>query len=495
MKDSRLAWTMPDRTRCAAILMVFLLANLLFLFWFGALDAYEGDDINSVVPMIHLAEAKQGFLLIYRYAWQPLSYEIGAGLLRLTGSTDAVFRMAAVAGAISLTLLLWQGWAERPTRRGWIAALALLLTIPEYWYSGLYYNSSILALPFLAGAILVVRGGGGAMALFAAGLLAGTAALMRLDFILACPLLAALAWTRTGRIAPVLVLAGGVLTALAIAFAAGIVDPVAILDVYRTSSAEIARKAADPGWDMRAKLFTWSVMFTPIGWLILLCGGGLALWRSGRSTRIRAGLYLLAAVPLMFPLKDMLSVKYALPLLAFAPMILMHCLAAIEEAVPKNWGQKLPAATLAGGILLMVLSVSLIGRPPFIVPGLMPARTVGTHDGARSYGGYFWMMAAMAGDSGQGPDRLAAVKIAEQFLGGDASDILILGGENYFDRGGMGWRHLQLVLEKAGVRGAVAGPHRIVFSKGAHRLWLIGPGAVVPIMGPDARIIDLRDGA
>ncbi|WP_380875275.1 hypothetical protein ACFB49_04010 [Sphingomonas sp. DBB INV C78] len=478
-----------------AILLAFLLANLAFLLWLCDRDGYEGDDLNSIVPMFHLAEAKAGLLLIYRYAWQPLSYELGAAMYRLTGSPDPIFLLAPIAGAISLTLLLWQGWRERPTRHGWLAVFALLLTIPEYWYSGLYYNSSILALPFLAGAVLVVRSTSDAKALFAAGLLAGIAALMRFDFILACPLLAAFTSTHSGRIAPIAVLAAGVVVALIVALATGIVDLSAIFDVYRASSAEIARKAGDPGWDIRAKLFVWTLTFTPFGWLILLVGGALGLWQANGAARRRIALYLLAAVPLLFPLKDMLSVKYALPLLAFAPMVLIRCLAAIEAALPTLWARLVPAALLGGGFLLAFISISLIGRPPFVLPGLMPARTIPTHDGGRSYGGYVWMMRALDAPAARTEAQDHAARLAGLFLGGKGPDIVIIGGENVFDRGGVGWRHLQLKLEGAGIHGDLVGRDQIRFAQGDRHLWLVGPTAPLPATSAEAIVIDERDPA
>ena len=476
----------------ALVLLTFFLANLAVLLRFCDLDGYEGDDLNSIVPMFHLAEAKQGLLLIYRYAWQPLSYELGGALFRLTGDPDLLFRLAPLAAATALTLLFWQGWSVRTDRRGAIAALALLLTVPEYWHSGLYYNSSILALPFLAAAILLVRAVTGWKALLCAGLLTGTATLMRADFILASPLLAVFAWHGTKRLSAALVFAAGVLTALATAMLIGLLEPVQLFQVYMASSAEIAQKANSPGWDFRTKFFVFTLILSPIGWLVFLCGGALFVIKADGPCRVRAATCVLATSPMLFPLKDILSVKYALPLLAFAPVTLMHCLAAIEAALPTQRNVRLPALLLAGSVALLFLSVSHSSRAPFLVPGTVPARSIGTHDGERSYGGYAWTMARVGKAGGKAKDEKAAATLANDFLAHDGPDIVIVGEEGYFHRGGLGWRHLQLSLERAGVHGEVAGPTRIVFVRGSRRLWLVGPDAVMPAT-TGAITFDLRD--
>ncbi|MBT2187928.1 hypothetical protein [Sphingobium nicotianae] len=80
-----------------ALVLLFWLANLAFLLRFADRDGYEGDDLNSILPMAHLDAAKQGLLLIYRYGWQPLSYETAAALWRTFGTPDAVFLSAPCA--------------------------------------------------------------------------------------------------------------------------------------------------------------------------------------------------------------------------------------------------------------------------------------------------------------------------------------------------------------------------------------------------------------
>src|SRR5262249_3420479 len=153
--------------------------------------------------MFHLEEAKQGSLVIYRYAWQPLSYELGAAIYRLTHAPALVFLLAPICGAASLALLLAVNWRDGGMDGGsmgglggFLAGLIVLLAIPELWYCGLYYSSTVLGLPFAVGAYAMSRSRPAAGGVALAGLLVGIAILMRLDFLLACPALAWIAWQR-----------------------------------------------------------------------------------------------------------------------------------------------------------------------------------------------------------------------------------------------------------------------------------------------------------
>src|SRR6185437_6068829 len=116
---------------------------LIFLAIFADRDGYDGDDLNSILPMLHLQEAKRGDLLSYRYHWQPLYYEIGSAAFKLTRTPSTIFLLSPIAGAISLLLLLLIVWRDRSSAFEFTKSLIAILAIPELWYSGLYSNSTI----------------------------------------------------------------------------------------------------------------------------------------------------------------------------------------------------------------------------------------------------------------------------------------------------------------------------------------------------------------
>src|SRR5262245_41947528 len=87
---------------------------------------------------------------------------------------------------------------------------------------------------------------------------------------------------------------------------------------------------------MRKKLEVLSVMFSPVGWFIVLSGGPLFVYQSLRRNRLSSLLWMLAILPPALALPNLLSVKYALPLLMFVPTFLMQCLSAIELKVSEG---------------------------------------------------------------------------------------------------------------------------------------------------------------
>src|ERR1700730_7705811 len=224
------------------LLLGFFLVNLIFLSVFADRDGYEGDDLNSILPMLHLQEAKQHDLLIYRYDWQPLSYEIGALVFEVTQKPSLIFLLAPFAGAVSLALLLSIIW-RRPSISEFVKALVAMMAVPELWFSGLYFNSTILGLPLALSSFALLRSNPRTPFLFLAGILLGTAALMRFDFVLAGPALALIAMRQDRSLVAPLYLASGVLAVIGLALLGGLLDSTQILDIYRNSAGEIAAKA------------------------------------------------------------------------------------------------------------------------------------------------------------------------------------------------------------------------------------------------------------
>ncbi|MCP4618204.1 MAG: hypothetical protein GY844_17435 [Bradyrhizobium sp.] len=475
--------------------LAFFIVTLAFLMFFCDHDGYEGDDLNSVVPMFHLDAAKQGALGIYRYAWQPLSYELGAAIYQATHWPDGLFLLAPVCGAISLSLLLLMLWDDRKLAT-LVASLVALLAIPELWYSGLYFNSTILGLPFALAALWLLRSRLSFAAAMLAGGLAGIAILMRLDFILACPAFAVTAWSTDRSLARPLVLALGVVSVLIAAALIGWLEPAQILFTYKESAGEIAARSAEPGWDLRTKLFVASVVLSPLGWGLVLLGAPDVILRAFRRDQVLFLAWTAAAAALAFPVRGLLSVKYVIPLLIFAPFFLMSAISAIELRMPEQLRASVLPAAVAASCFLLIFSFSLTGSAPYIHIGLQAARPVGTHDGYRSYGGYLWQMAAVDRYVLRLESQLAADCIIDEIKHG-GPDIVVVGHESAMLPGAAGWRHAQLALERAGYRGILIAPHQIRFDVEGHRLTLLAQVSKDALVGLDrgrgVRVYDLRD--
>jgi hypothetical protein len=470
----------------------FFAVNLLFLIEFADRDGYEGDDINSVVPTFHLEVARHGLLLIYRYAWQPLAYELSGLVWRLTHSSDAIFLLSPVCGAITLAMLLLVAWRDKDWP-GLLAAAVALLAVPEFWYSSLYYNSSMLGLPWVVGAILLLDRRQDAAAALVAGVLGGAGALFRLDFILFAPMLALLAWwPRRLLSAPLLVAAGG-LAVLLLAIPIGLLDIARIIRIQAMHAAETKAHLHSPGWDRHAQMFVLSTAFSPLGWVLLLCGGPLVLIQQWRRIGSWVLLWLLAALPLAYPMSVLLSDKYALPLAISLVPLFVRAFQALIVAAGSRFGGTMKVALIALALVPCIVSLSLYGHRPFVQLGLTPARPIGTHDGPRGYGGYIWQMAQAGPGLGEPANSAQASALLAELHKTSGPDLLIVGNEDYFRRGGLGWRRLQLALVREGIEGRYLAPHTLQFTIGGRRLLLMRDmPAAVPA---GYRLLDLRDQA
>lgn len=479
----------------AFALLLFWLANLAFLLRFADRDGYEGDDLNSILPMAHLAAAKHGLLLIYRYGWQPLSYEVGATVWSIFGTPTAVFLLAPVTGASAIALLLWWLWREGRSgsaKMNALIAVIALLGIPEFWYSSLYYNSTILGMPLLAAALLLVRTDRSIVRPILAGILTGLAIMLRLDFILICPLLAVAAWPHGKGLSRPVVLALAVIATLLVGFAAGLLDLPEIIRIQAASIAEIHNKAHMPGWDLRVKLFVATVSLSPVGWLLLLGSATLVIPDAARRRDWRALAWLAATVPATYPIFNILTPKYILPLAPFVLLFFVRTLEAMEARFTVNWRARVRDGLSVVAITPIFISISLFGHAPYLVPGLAAIRPVGTHDGPRGYGGYLWQMMATDGPSSKTEKQRAAALLAQYLSSPAGKSLIVLGGENFFDPGAVGWRHLQLILEKRGIHGRLAAPHELIFNVRAGRWLVLADAMPAALPGGPYRMIDLR---
>lgn len=411
-------------------------------------DGYEGDDLDMVVPMLQWDAVQQGLLDGYRVAWQPLAYRLGAWLYAATGTPRAVFLLAPLAASLALVLAAACLRRFGPVPWPWHRCLALLVLLPEVWWSGLYWNATIVGMPFVLLALYLALGRPRAGLGCVAGALVAVAALCRVDWALAAPIVGAFVLVRHGARAAV-GCAAAALAVLAAAALAGVLDPTQIAAIHASGTAEMRARGAEPGWDARAKWLVLSVAVHPLGCVLAAIGLWTLMRENWRRRRREVVLFAAAAAPLLLPARDLLSAKYLLPLMAVLPF-----------AMWRVWGSALVVPVAA--VIAACIAVEPAPVPPFVRVSVLAARQVPTHDGPRSYGAYL-RQAARVADAGADDPHRAAGRDLVAFLRAPGRPVLLLGEPGFFAPGAIGWRHAQLALAGAGVRGAVVAPHTIRF--------------------------------
>lgn len=387
-------------TRWVSPLIVAVLVLLPMLV--GDRQGFEGDGLAILFGMNQFeALGRAG---VYRYHWQPLSYELVAALQPLFDRPFAQGYVAQAfggAGLALLYLLLARILRNVPYARA--LALVLALCIPELWITTLYLNTSALALPFIAGALLLMHRacapGAPVLGMVPAGLVLGAGCLFRLDFLALVPAVLVLPWlwAEQSRMQRLLAfIAGGLATgALFLVWQPHfITDAAAILNRYGEGEFSVTL-----AYRLKIVLFSMgpALLIFPLLWWASRPGesGGAR----GTARRSRAWLvYLAALAPTLAPLGNLYSGKYLLPFFLGLTVLVAH-------AVARNFGtlkgvspQRLAHSRLQRGALLsaaLLATLVLVGMPapealkkhPLTAWALEPM-VVGTHDGARPAGAY-----------------------------------------------------------------------------------------------------------
>ena len=400
MSSTYLAETAPGQGRYPAANLAVALALLLFPLLSGDRQGFEGDGLAMLFGMSQFDSL--GPAGVYRYHWQPLSYELLSSLYPLLDRPFSLAYVAQFFGGAALALLyvlltrLLRGVAYA---RG--IALALTLCMTELWVTTLYFNTTALALPFIVAGLWTAHQADGsrapALAMVLAGVLMGIGCLFRLDFIAMTPAALVLQafWTPRNAVRRAFLFSlGGLL--VAVAFLAWqphfVQDAVAILRLYGQGEHGVTML-----YRLKILLFSMgpALVVLPLLWW--------ACRQTGRAAFIKqpTGLWLLLALallPTLTPLKNLYSGKYLIPFFLCLIVTMGQAMALTVRAQASIARQQQIFSTLRTGVtfsLGILVGLLLFGIP---APGALKERPltawaenpliVGTHDGARSAGAY-----------------------------------------------------------------------------------------------------------
>lgn len=435
----------------------------MFLLVYSDKDGYEGDDLNSVVPAIHLNEMRAGLIEGYKYDWQPLSYHLSSIAFKVTSLPESMFIIAPISIAISilfLFIIVRRSYGTKP-----LSFVCLLLMFPEVIYTGLYYNSHapacllyILALFYLLKPNVKNPDRYKSVVI---GALASLAILFRFDYILAMPIVVVLFYLRFGSLKNTIVLVFTSGLILILGTFLGVFSFLGLLEIYQTSSQEIADKASVGGWDGYTKMMALTVMLSPVGWFFFLTTTVWFIAKRKEKNCWRMLLIFLSILPMLYPLKDLLSVKYALPLLTWVFIFGAYLFKLIEERAVSVYN-KLQPFYLVTGLFLLVVNINVDNAKPYFNLSFTPQRVITTHDGMRSWGGYLQQFIKIKSSNHNSEGYIQANAFLRDINANKNTTLVILGKQNVFESSSTGWRYMQLMLSgQPGFSSKVVGPKHI----------------------------------
>ncbi len=389
-------WTGEQKLATPAIVAALILIPMLF----GDRHGFEGDGLAMLFGMNQFEIL--GRAGVYRYHWQPLSYELLALLAPLLSKPFALTYVAQAFGGAGLALLyLLLARMLRNILFARCMALVLTLCISELWVTTLYFNTTALALPFITGGLLVMHQActpkikPRAMAL--SGALIATGCLFRLDFAVFVPVLLVLPrfWASQSRLR------------LFMAFAAGGLATAAVFLAWQphfiTDAAAIAQRYGEGEFSVTMVYRLKIVLFAmgPALLVLPVLWWATRPWKSGTSALPFDRNWLLwwvALLPTLVPLRNLYSGKYLLPfflglLLLVAQAVARNCRATRSTSIQlsahgrQQAGVIFAAGSLACLALIGVPTASALKKSPLTAWAADPL-VVGTHDGARSAGAY-----------------------------------------------------------------------------------------------------------
>lgn len=427
------------------------------LFTFHDRDGFEGDDLSIISAVFDLDGAKRGDLYLYRFAWQPLSYETMSAIYRLIRSPDAIFLLPPLFGTISISILfLALSFQARCLKSPWVH-LALIVLLPEFFYDSLFLNTTILGMPTASIALWLMASTKWPISYFRAGLVGALFAistLFRFDFLIMIPFITALFWVKSSSPGQVLGFLFGGFLILLVAISFGWIQPSGLISILGKHHDEVNFGNSSFGWTWKANFLVIAVMMHLSAWLIILWGlpsqiSDLSL----RHGKLNTSVIVISALPLFYPMTSFVSPKYGIPLMILLPFFMLNSL----EHLCSKWStagiHKLSITIVLVAIFSWMASIEPSKTAPFLRFTLNDAKKIGTHDGNRTLGAYSNNLPWFGADDSNTPKWKLAYSIVKSLDKQKNTEIWFVGNDDTFSPGGIGWRLVRIILERRGIHG------------------------------------------
>ena len=379
-----------------------------FFFFFGDHGWFEDDTISHLDGILNF-DAK-GPEFVYRYYWQPLTYELNRAIYALFHHPKWLYAIPHLVSACNMTLLAVAIFLFSRRKLSLFFSVALLSFFPELFFCGLYYNATVFGmLPMIVALLLLFwKSSDVNITLFSwnilrwilIGVCTILAVFFRVDFLLCVPLVAYLLFTENVPNYKALMwyAIGGGLTVI-FCVVVGLVDLSALRNILHDHYYGTIKSLTQP-WTLTMS-FTVFFTITNLGiWFVLLLYFILFIYKCVKEKKWLALGILFPILILLYPVPQLTSPKYCIPGILFLPFILVKILAVCQEKLTHATYQHVRSAVLCVSILCQIISIQpTIAFPlqkysvqpvsafPYLI--MQPVPTfIYTHDGLRPLGAY-----------------------------------------------------------------------------------------------------------
>lgn len=364
---------------------------LLFLLFFGDRVGWEGDDVDQLEGILNFQY--KGKDLVYRYYWQPLSYQFSIWINSWLNNPRFLFLLPQIFGAANICILLLGMYVFSGRKIDFVLGLSFLAVLPEIVFTALYYNSTVFAMLPMAIALLFLfwtsspienRPLWNNSRYIILGAATTTAIFFRFDFLLSLPLVWYFMSIDRSLKQPwkqwVMYFSTTFLS-LAVFWRLDIFNPAKL--IYIVNSHEEGAKY----WTWSESIASLYTITSPIIWFLLTIYLAWFIISRIRQKDWKAVAILIPISILLYPLPTLTSPKYLIPGIIFLPFLFAYIFLKILDRFGSNKFKIAKFTAIAFCLILQFKSIELFGNFPYLTVTSEPQLT-STHDGPRVSGAY-----------------------------------------------------------------------------------------------------------
>ena len=406
------------------IITIFWIGLLSFFEYFGDSNGWEGDDIAQLESIINFSHKDK--IGVYKYYWQPLSYQLGLFLLSLFKSHNILFLLCHIFGATSICILAISVYIYSSTKLNPLLCFSFLIIFPELFFCGLYYNSTVLGmLPMSLSLLFLFWNNFSANPMkltykarsYLTCIFLMTACCFRIDYFFALPLTLYLLFISHDRevihfFRALLLLLSGFVASLCL-------DVINVRMIYRYLM-DYRRNHIEQTLSEKFLVSlpnVWSVT-NIVFWGILMIFIIYFIFTRIKKRKINALLGIVPALVTIAPIYLMTTPKYLIPAIMFLPFFLAQIAIDFKKLFSKSTFLIFSYSFIFAAFLLQLVSLQVTKLFPYLEITSQP-QYIGTHDGIRLTGAYL-----------QGYEKVKTIDTPEMELAQEIVDVVEKSGDD-----------------------------------------------------------------